>query len=397
MEEETEPGQESPNAPTENTEPAADTSPGDESASRSDAESSNGDVRDARVAQPIVIPVAGGKGGVGKTFLAANIAVGLAELGHRTIAVDLDLGGSNLHTLLGLQNEHPGIGDFLKARTGELDEMVVDTKVPNLRFLAGEGRTPFMANLAHAQKLKLISRIKKLPADYILLDLASGSTYNTLDFFRMSTRGILVTVPEYPAIMNMMTFLKNLLLRDFGRRFAKNAKIKGLIQSLERKPIDDQDNSVDHLIDLVEDFDLESAQEMRKICREVRPRIVFNMGENPDEMALSSSINSGLDSILSLEADYFGFVFRDPEVVRSVRGGRAPFLQNSTGIAAQNVRRVAERIHAFWENAPLHTDQAIRRHATEDFENAVPAVQSIQSDIPRVTKKRSWLRRLFGK
>ena len=71
----------------------------------------------------VIIPVASGKGGVGKTFIAANLAIALAEMGHRVIAVDLDLGGSNLHSFLGLSNRHPGIGDFLKARTAELDEL----------------------------------------------------------------------------------------------------------------------------------------------------------------------------------------------------------------------------------------------------------------------------------
>jgi flagellar biosynthesis protein FlhG len=56
----------------------------------------------------IVIPVASGKGGVGKTFVSANLAIALAELGYRVITVDLDFGGANLHSFLGLSNCHPG-------------------------------------------------------------------------------------------------------------------------------------------------------------------------------------------------------------------------------------------------------------------------------------------------
>jgi flagellar biosynthesis protein FlhG len=67
-------------------------------------------------------------------------------LGHRVIAVDLDFGGSNLHSFLGLSNRHPGVGDFLKARSAELDELLVSSDNPNLFFLPGDGKTPFMAN-----------------------------------------------------------------------------------------------------------------------------------------------------------------------------------------------------------------------------------------------------------
>jgi Mrp family chromosome partitioning ATPase len=63
---------------------------------------------------PVIIPIASGKGGVGKSFLAANLAMALAQSGHRTIAADLDLGGSNLHSFLGLPNRHPGICDFIR-------------------------------------------------------------------------------------------------------------------------------------------------------------------------------------------------------------------------------------------------------------------------------------------
>ena len=51
---------------------------------------------------PRLIPFGGGKGGVGKTFLAANLATTLAKAGHRVVAVDTDLEGANLHTALGV-------------------------------------------------------------------------------------------------------------------------------------------------------------------------------------------------------------------------------------------------------------------------------------------------------
>ena len=112
----------------------------------------------------------------------------------------MDLGGANLHSFMGLSNRFPGIGDFLKARRAELEEMLIPTENPNLQFLAGDGMTPFMANIPYAQKIRLISRIIKLQAEYILLDLGAGTSFNTLDFFRLSRHGLVVTTPEYPAV-----------------------------------------------------------------------------------------------------------------------------------------------------------------------------------------------------
>ena len=50
-----------------------------------------------------IIPIASGKGGVGKSFVAANLSIALAELGNQVIVADLDFGGSNLHTCLGIK------------------------------------------------------------------------------------------------------------------------------------------------------------------------------------------------------------------------------------------------------------------------------------------------------
>ena len=96
-----------------------------------------------------IIPIAAGKGGVGKSFLTASLGIALAQQGHRTIAVDMDLGGSNLHSFLGLPNRYPGIGDYLQAKSGSLESLQVATGIDNLTFLPGDGKTPFMANIQY--------------------------------------------------------------------------------------------------------------------------------------------------------------------------------------------------------------------------------------------------------
>jgi flagellar biosynthesis protein FlhG len=164
-----------------------------------------------------VIPVAAGKGGVGKTQIAANLAIALAQAGKKTIVVDLDLGGSNLHTHLGLPNRNPGLGDYLRTRKAELDELLVDTGVPGLQFIPGDARSPFMANIAYQQKRRLLRHLRALEADYLVLDLSAGASFNSLDFFALAPSGLLVTQAEFPSIMNMLSFLKQFVSRRIGR------------------------------------------------------------------------------------------------------------------------------------------------------------------------------------
>ena len=316
--------------------------------------------------KPTIIPIASGKGGVGKTFFTANLAIALAEMGHPTIAVDMDLGGSNLHFSLGLPNRFPGIGNFLKARSAELEEMLIPTEIPNLQFLPGDGMSPFMANIPHAQKIRLISRIVKLPAEYILLDLGAGTSFNTLDFFRLSRHGFVITTPEQPAIMNMMTFLKHLMLRIIAGNFTKNHRICEMLRSVYK--VDEQIN-IEALLSRISAINHEAGKTVTELCRKYRPRIVFNMGEHPDEIKLSEQINTNLKSILSLEVDYFGFILNDPAVRQSIKK-KIPFIPSyRKNMTTQNIEHIAKRIVKYWNKPIDNSALRLLNHTREIYKN----------------------------
>ncbi|MFC1488851.1 P-loop NTPase [Thermodesulfobacteriota bacterium] len=312
-----------------------------------------------------IIPIASGKGGVGKTFFAANLAMAMAKMGYETVAIDMDLGGSNLHSFLGLPNRFPGIGDFLKAGNKELETFLVSTDIPHLKFLSGDGRTPFLANISYARKVRLISDLKKLPADYIFLDLGAGTSFNTLDFFRVSSQGFVVITPDYPSIMSMMAFLKNFLLRAIERTFAKSHEIGSLVHEYNTQSMTDKRRNIDELQSSIASIDSEAGQRVTELCRQYRPRVIFNMGEHPDEIRVSENISKNLKNTLSCEIDYFGFVFEDHHVRQSVKK-RIAFLPNfQNSIAAQSIERVAERIVKFWDkpvkNSSMHLLNRIRK------------------------------------
>jgi len=87
------------------------------------------------VARSEIWAIGGGKGGVGKTMLAANIAVGLAKFGKSVIVVDTDLGGANLHSYLGVGAPEMTIYDFFLRKVSTLDELLIDTPVKGLKIL----------------------------------------------------------------------------------------------------------------------------------------------------------------------------------------------------------------------------------------------------------------------
>jgi flagellar biosynthesis protein FlhG len=160
-----------------------------------------------------VYSIGGGKGGSGKSFIAASLGKLLARQGKKVVLIDLDLGASNLHTLLGQKMPQGGLDAFIDKKTDKLEDVALSTTIQNLYLISSTKCSLEIANLYYAQKIKLINAIKNLPFDYILVDLGPGTNYNTLDFFLIATEGLFVTTPEPTAIENTFIFVKSVYLR----------------------------------------------------------------------------------------------------------------------------------------------------------------------------------------
>ncbi len=296
-----------------------------------------------------IIPIASGKGGVGKSFLTANLSIAIAKLGYSTAVVDLDLGGSNLYTYLGMPNKYPGIGDYLKGKKVRFRDLLVRTETSNLKYIPGDGRTPFMAGISYAQRQILLGELKRIPARYVLLDLGSGSTFNTLNFYGIAHKGIIVTTSEVPSIMNFLAFLRNFMFYIIVKAVSHNKKVLKILITAFRQPIKSKPLSVKSLLNKISDIDSNLAIKAHDLCRNYRPRIIVNMGDSFDELKVLRRIDDVLKTRLSIEADYFGFIYYDDVVRRSVQNSKILFSSYPECIASKSIKHVARRITKIWD------------------------------------------------
>ena len=317
---------------------------------------------------PIIIPVASGKGGTGKSMFTANLSMALAKLGHSTIAIDLDLGGSNLYSFLGIKNDFPGIGDYLLAKRGQLEELLVDTELSNLKFLPGDVQSPFMANIPYAQKIRLIRNLKKLPAKYIIIDLGSGSSFNTLDIFGVVNKGIMLTNFEHTAIINMLSFLKNFVFRIIERKIIKDKEERKLLRQTYKQTNIPGNITTKSLTEKISEINQDASIQVKKYLNDFRPRLVFNVGNHPNDLSIINQIEKSIEKVLLINVDYFGFILRDEHIQKTISQNK-PLLSNFPNCnAAENIQIIADRIVRIW-NDDLNNTAEILQKKTKEFYN----------------------------
>lgn len=289
-----------------------------------------------------IIAIGGGKGGIGKSLISANLGIELARRGHRVVLVDADLGGANLHTTLGLAVPRRTLSDFIERRYAKIDDVVTPTGIPNLGLVSGALDHLDAANPRYAQKMRLLRHVQSMDVDYAILDLGAGTNTNTLDFFLVADHGVLVLVPEPTAVENAYRFVK----AAFWRRMRNVAQVYGyegllrtaMASGTHRSPVD--------LLATVRERDPEAGATIAKELRSFRPRLVVNQARTPQDSEIGLAVVAAWRKYFGLEMDYLGYIHYDDEMWRAVRARRPLLVERPEVAAARCFAGVADALLA---------------------------------------------------
>jgi flagellar biosynthesis protein FlhG len=291
-----------------------------------------------------VIPVASGKGGVGKSILSANLGIMLASYGRRTVLVDLDLGGSNLHTYLGLKNRQPGIGNYVSDKSLDFNSLIVDTPYTNLKFIAGDVLVTGTANLIHSQRKGLISRIEKLEADFVVLDLGSGTGLNVIDFFLIANSGIIVTTPQTPAVLNAYNFLKNAVFRHLQRNLSSPKKVVNYLKDVVKDKAPGATPTISQILEKIDRISQKAGGEARDLVNAVFPHLVVNMAESPEDLEIAYNLRDLVTKNLSVNFGCLGFLYQDKAVAAAIKGLKPVVVEREDSLVSREIDRIAQKI-----------------------------------------------------
>jgi flagellar biosynthesis protein FlhG len=294
---------------------------------------------------PRLIPFGGGKGGVGKTFVAANLATTLAKAGHRVVAVDGDLEGANLHTALGVPRPRNSVAEYAAEREEDVRKLLEETPFPNLRLIAATRPNLASPQPSHAVRIKFVRALRTLDADFVFLDLGAGADSAVMDYFMVCDDGVVVIAPEPTSVENAYSFMRTAFYRRLKLSMLSPEVRKVVAMAMDernergiRTPLD--------LLREVKALDTEEAHRFVDVMRAFRPRIIVNDVRTAEDIRLGFAVRSVCRKYFAIDAEYLGYVNHDSAARASVRARRPLVDSDPRSDAAVYLARIARKLIA---------------------------------------------------
>lgn len=290
-----------------------------------------------------IIPVASGKGGVGKSLLSANLAIALGRAGKKVILADLDLGASNLHLVIGQQSPKVGIGTYIAGKS-TLEELITPTDYNNVYFIAGDSEIPGLSALKISQKNSLIKHFQNCQADFLILDLGAGTHLSILDFFLLSPQGIIVSAPTVTATLNGYLFLKNAVFRLMYNSFKRNSAAYKYLEQLKTDTNTLQKLYIPKLTEAIRRIDPVSAATFEHRMSQFHPRLIMNMIDDPKDAEKAYRIRRSCQEYLGLDLEHLGVLYKDPMQDIALASRLPVTVYKPQSVLSQAIYRIAEKI-----------------------------------------------------
>lgn len=260
----------------------------------------------------IIVSVGSGKGGVGKSVMAANLAMLLARQGKRTVLADFDVGGADAHILFGMLRPPLTLTDFIERRVERLDAVLQPVSAhPLLQLIPGTGETLSTANLPYAKKKRLIRHLRQLQADVIIVDIGAGTSYHALDFFLMADHYLTVATPDPTSVLDLYRFIKLAAIRRVLSAFLSRDAVSEALSDRDFPSIED-------VIQAVGDTDPNARDTASRTLQGFQPHLIVNRVSGKSRINVLQ-LKKLLKEYVGGDLTMLGEIPDDPAMTRAVR------------------------------------------------------------------------------
>ncbi len=288
---------------------------------------------------PRVVAIGGGKGGVGKSLVAANVGIFLSTLGKRVLLVDASFGAANLHVFAGVARPARTLAEL--ASGIPLAELAVSTHVPGVKLVAGVSDPPAIAQPSQELVRALAASIREVPADWVVVDLGPGVSNPTLELFLDADVSLAVAVPDPTSIELLHRFLKAAFLTALARR-----GLGHLAHGHGGRPYEGgAPSALEIWLRAVEDG-IQELDLLRLTILGFAPHLVINSARSKSDMELGRAVASVARRRLGVPLRYLGHLEYDEAVWAATRRRRPLLIEHPETRIAKCFERIARGLLA---------------------------------------------------
>lgn len=248
--------------------------------------------------QTRVITITSGKGGVGKSNIAVNLAVQLSRLGKKVLIFDADIGLANVEVMFGRSPKYT-LSDVIYQGKNVRD--IITEGPMDIGFVSGGSGLVEMNNLTKEQIHAIVGKLSELDslADFILVDTGAGISDNVMEFVIASPEVLLVITPEPSSLTDSYS----------------------LIKTLQRNPGFNYQNTMINVI-------------------------ANRVNSTADGQAVFDKLNSVVSKFLNWNINYLGLIPKDPVIEKAVRQQRVVSIYDPQATSSQAFAKIAESLLA---------------------------------------------------
>jgi MinD-like ATPase involved in chromosome partitioning or flagellar assembly len=184
-----------------------------------------------------------GRGGAGKSTVAANLAIAMAGLRSRVVLLDLDFRNPSQHQLFGITAPVSGLKALLHEQIDTIEQALTPTTVRNLYLVSAEGTSSTSGSAKVEQQHRLLNQIWELDADVVIADVGTDADeVEFVDFFELGALRLVVSAADPRSIRRAYNCFKEPVVREIEHVVggtAEGARLLAALASPDARPMNE--------------------------------------------------------------------------------------------------------------------------------------------------------------